>query len=122
MIEQQARQLQEQLQSIEQGVIELASLNLGLNELEGKKDKEIFAPLGRGIFVKAKLVSEKLNVDIGGKNFVEKSIPDTKKLIQEQIKKLEEIKKELMKELEKLNKDAEKIIEEAKKEAEKKKR
>ena len=79
MFEQQIRMLQEQLQAVEQAIIELGSLNLQLDELIGKKDNEIFSPIGRGIYAKSKLLSEELLVDIGNKNLVKKSIPETKK-------------------------------------------
>jgi len=103
MYEQQIQQLQQQLQAIEQAIVEMNSLVLGLDELIGSKDKEILAPIGRGIFVKTKLISEDLTVDVGGKNFVKKSIPETKKLIQNQVEKLEEVKKELEGNLEEIN-------------------
>jgi prefoldin alpha subunit len=108
MFEQQAQQIQQQLQAIEHALVEMNSLNFGLDELVGSKDKEIMAPIGRGIFVKAKLLSEKLTVDIGGKNFVKKSVGDTKKLIEEQIKKLEDVKGDLNENLEMLSKELEK--------------
>ena len=103
MYEQQIMQLQQQLEAVEQAIIEMSSLVLGLNELTGSKEKEILAPIGRGIFVKTKLISENLTVDVGGKNFVKKSIPETKELINNQIKKLEEVKKELNENLEEIN-------------------
>ena len=103
MFEQQIQQLQQQLQAIEQGIVEMNSLSFGLDELVGKEGKEILAPIGRGIFVKSKLASEELTVDVGGGNFVKKTIPDTKKIIEEQIKKLEDVKKELNGNLEKVS-------------------
>ena len=87
MYEQQIRNLQQQLEAVEKGILDMNNLNLGLDELIGSKDKEILAPIGRGIFVKTKLLSEELTVDVGDKNFVKKGIPDTKKIITEQIKK-----------------------------------
>ena len=105
MYEQQIQQLQQQLEAVEQAIVEMNSLVLGLNELTGSKEKEILAPIGRGIFVKTKLISENLTVDVGGKNFVKKSIPETKKLIEDQVKKLEEVKKELNDNLEDINKE-----------------
>jgi len=102
MFEQQMQQLQQQLQAVEQAVAEMNSLNLGLDELVGSKDKEILAPIGRGIFAKAKLVSEDLIVDVGSKNFVKKNIPDTKKVINDQIKKLQDVKKGLQDKLEQI--------------------
>jgi len=103
MYEQQIQQLQQQLEAVEQAIIEMSSLVLGLDELVGSKDKEILAPIGRGIFAKTKLISEDLTVDVGGKNFVKKSIPETKKLIENQVEKLEEVKKELESNLEEIN-------------------
>jgi prefoldin alpha subunit len=103
MYEQQMQQFQQQLQSIEQGIIEMSSLNIGLDELIGSEGKEILSSIGRGIFVKTKLLSEELIVDIGEKTFVKKNIPETKQLIQKQIVKLENLKKELNNNLEKLN-------------------
>lgn len=109
--EQQMQQLQQQLQAVEQAVNDLKSLNLGLDDLVGKKDREIFAPIGRGIFAKAKLISEDLNVDVGGKNFVRKTIPETKQLLENQIKKLEGIKKELNDNMENLSEEFAQILE-----------
>ena len=113
MSEQHIRQLQQQLQAVEESVIELNSLDFGLDEIKGSVGKEILAPLGRGIFVKAKLLSEELIVDVGSKNFVKKSIPETKKIIKEQTEKLQEIKKELEEKVDEINGELTKIIFEA---------
>ena len=113
MFEQQMQQLQQQLQAVEQGIVEMNNLNLGLEELVGSKDKEILAPIGRGIFVKTKLLSEELTVDVGGKNFVKKSIPEAKKIINEQIKKLEDVENELNNNLENSNAEFMKMVQEA---------
>ncbi len=114
MFEQQIQQIQQQVQAVEQGIVEMNSLNFGLDELVGKEGKEILAPIGRGIFVKSKLISEKLTVDVGGKNFVKKTIPETKKIIEEQIKKLEDVKKDLNDNLEKLGGELMKVMQEGK--------
>ena len=105
MYEQQIKQVQQQLESIEQAIIEMNSLNIGLDELKGAKDKEILASVGKGIFIKAKILSEELTVDVGGKNFVKKDISSTKKLVEEQIKKLEVVKKDLEGNLENINEE-----------------
>lgn len=110
MFEQQMQQLQQQLQAVEQAMNELNSLNLGLDDLKGSVGKEIIASIGKGIFVKANLKSEDLIVDIGGRNFVKKSIPDTKKILKKQLKKLDDIKKELSDNLEKINTELTKIL------------
>lgn len=105
MFEQQIMQIQQQLQAVEGAIVELTGLKVGLDELKGKTGKEIMAPVGRGIFTKANLVSEKLLVDVGGKKFVEKSIDETKDLIQDQLGKLKEAKTELEGELKKIDKE-----------------
>ena len=110
MFEQQMRQLQQQLQAVEQGIVELNTLSIDLNELEKGEGKEIFASIGRGIFTKAKILSNELTVDIGEKNFVKKSVPETQRIINKQVEKLKNAKEELNRSLEELNKEAEKII------------
>jgi prefoldin alpha subunit len=113
MMEQQIQQIQQQLQIVEQGIIELGGLNLGLDELIGKEGQEILAPIGKGIFTKAKLISEELLVDIGDKKFVTKSIPDTKEMIKKQIIKLDDVKKQLENALEELSAELTKTLKEA---------
>jgi prefoldin alpha subunit len=113
MFERQIGEIQQQIEAVSKGIAELASLNFGLDELKGGTGKEIFAPFGKGIFIKAKLLSEELNVDIGNGNFVKKSIPETKELIQEQIKKLEQIKVELENNLEELGNELTVMMNEA---------
>jgi prefoldin alpha subunit len=110
MFEQQIGEIQQQIEAVERGVMDLNSLNFGLDELKGSVGKEIFAPLGKGIFVKAKLISEELNVDIGKGNFVKKSISSTKELIEEQIKKLENVKSELELHLESIGQEINKVM------------
>jgi prefoldin alpha subunit len=105
VFEQQIRMLQEQLNAVEQTSIELQSLDIGLEDLKDSKDKEILAQVGRGIFVKAKVTSDDLIVDIGSKNFVTKSIENTKEVLKGQIGKLEQIKQDLEKELDKINEE-----------------
>ena len=115
MYEQQIQHLQKQIQAIEQGIVEMKSLSLGLDELKGAEGKEIMAPIGRGIFAKSKLLSEELTVDVGGGNLVKKSIDDTKKIIDEQVNKLEDVKEEMNINLEKLSGELMNMIGEAEK-------
>lgn len=118
MFEQQISQLQEQIEAVEKGINDLGALNFGLDELKGSAGKEVLSPLGRGIFVNAKIISENLTVDIGGKNFVKKSIPDTKEIIEDQIKKLISVKNDLNDNLEKISQEMTKAFEEFQKEKE----
>ena len=110
VFEQQIMQIQEQLQLVEGGIVELKNLDKGLSELVGKVGEEIMAQVGRGIFVKAKLISEELLVDVGEKKFVNKTIPETKVVLTEQIEKLGEVKEELENQLEDINKELTKVM------------
>tara|TARA_Y100000310_G_scaffold131161_1_gene130411 strand:- start:59 stop:463 length:405 start_codon:yes stop_codon:yes gene_type:complete len=110
MFEQKIRQIQEQLQAVENGILELNILNEGIKNIENSENSEIFAPVGRGIFVKAKLISEELIVDVGNKNLVKKSVSETQKMIKDQILNLEEAKNELNENLLMVGKEAERIV------------
>ena len=103
MMERQIMGIRQQLQAVEQALFDISALHVGLDEI--KKDKIVLASLGKGIFVKAKIISEDLTVDIGNKNYVKKTLKDTKELIEEQIAKLEEVKGDLNHELDHINKD-----------------
>ncbi len=112
MFEQQINSINQQLQAVEKAIIDMNELDLGLNEIKGKKDKEILASIGKGIFAKAKLISDELIVDIGGGNLVNKSIEDTQGIIKKQIKKLGEAKAELNKAQEDVNKQLSEVMKE----------
>lgn len=113
ILEQQMQQIHQQLQAVEQGLIEINSLSLGLDDLVGSTGKEILAPIGRGIFVKTKLLSEELTVDIGERTFIKKTIPETKEIIAQQVLKLENVKVELNDNLEKIGFELNRLISEA---------
>lgn len=121
MFEQQIKHLQEQMQAVEKAHLDLEAINLGLNDIETGKDKELLAPIGRGIFVKTKLISNELTVDVGGKNFVTKDVKSTKELIQKQIKKLNDVRKQLDDAMGNINEELTKLMLESQKEREGKK-
>ena len=109
-MEQQMQQIQQRLQVVEQNLVEMASLNVGLGDLGNMKDKEIVAHIGMGVFTKAKIISDDLLVDVGDKKFVKKSVQDTQDLIKEQMGKLEEVKIELNVSMENLSREAQKMM------------
>ena len=111
MIEQEANQLDQQLQLIEQHLVEMQQLKTGLDELEQTDKKEILANIGKGIYVPAEIKSKELTVEVGNKNFVKKSIPETKKIIEEQIKKLSSAKQQIVEKVDELRGQMNKLIE-----------
>lgn len=110
MMEQEANQLNAQLQLIEQNIIEMQELVSALGEIEN--EDEIMANLGKRIFIPVRIKEKKLVVDVGKGNFVKKSIPDVKKIIEEQISGLMNRKGRIMKGLEELQEQMERLFSE----------
>ncbi|MEX2017378.1 MAG: prefoldin subunit alpha, partial [Candidatus Pacearchaeota archaeon] len=110
VFEQQIRQIQQQLEVIERSIVEMSSLQFGMDEFKDSEGKEILAQIGKNIFLKAKVASEDLIVDIGNGNFVKKDIEGTKKLIGEQTKKLENIRDELNSALDGINQEMTNLV------------
>ncbi len=101
--ERQIIHLQDQLSVLNQAIEDMKSVSEGIVNLKGSIGKDIMAPIGRGIFVKAKLSSESLIVDLGAGNFVEKSIDQARELIKQQQIKIEKTRLQTQKDLEKIN-------------------
>jgi len=92
MMQQEAQQLEQQAQMIEQHLTEMQGLESGLEELDKTKEKEILSSIGKGIYIPAEIKSKELRVEVGKGNFVKKTIPETKKIINEQVEKLSSVK------------------------------
>jgi len=105
LIEQQSRQIEKQLQVLENQLVEIISIQLSLDELKDSKlDSEILVPVSNGIFVKGELKENKeLLVNVGSNTIVVKSIEETKELIGKQQVEINQIKMQLLAEMEKLN-------------------
>jgi prefoldin alpha subunit len=110
MLDKYMQNMQQQIEAVENEINELYLLKKGIEDLENSSGKEAFSSIGKNIFIKTKIISEELLVGIGEKNFVNKSIPETAKIIGNQIEKLKIIKEEILKEINVLNKEAEKIL------------
>lgn len=113
LYEQSINQLQQQIEAVNRGILDLEDLNNGLDELKDSKDKEIMAHVGKGIFIKSKIIENDLLVDVGGKNLVKKKPSEAKELIQEQIQKLKEMNISLNQSLEQVNQEVMGLIQEA---------
>lgn len=118
MLEQQAREIQQQVALVNQKIGELDVLKLSLNKLNTSKEKEFLAPLGEGVFAKAVLEDKELFVNVGSKIIVKKSIKDTEGIIDKQRQQLESLRKELEQGIEQLNNELQHIVDKARKEQE----
>jgi len=113
VFEQEINKLEQQMQLIEQQVLEMQSLYSGLKELEKSKEKQMWANLGKNIFIKTEILDKNLLVDIGNRTFVKKNITETLKLIEEQLIKLIEVKNKVMGKLQEIQQQMEEVIMEA---------
>ncbi|MBR9706705.1 prefoldin subunit alpha [Candidatus Pacearchaeota archaeon] len=110
MIEQENQHLNQQLQLIEQNIVELQELNESMQEIESGDKQELLVNIGKRIYLPVKITEKKLLVEVGNKNFVKKSIPETTEVITEQIKRLLEGKEQVTERLNILQKEVEMLI------------
>lgn len=101
LLDQQLKQIQEQIFLIQQQIQELESLNANLDSIsKTEKKSEILSPLGAGVFIKTELKENKeVIMNIGAKTAVLKTIPDAKKLITLQVNELKRIDMQLNEQL-----------------------
>jgi len=113
MIQQEAAQLQEKMQIMDENIAEMHAIKASLDNLEANKEGVMLSNLGKGIFIKTKIVDRDLYVNTGKEVVVKKTIPETKQILDEQIQKLSLGKGEVMQHLEKLQIETQKLIQEA---------
>ena len=118
MTEQEASQLQQQLQLIEQNINEMQDINESLVGIE-KGSNDILANLGKNIYIPVEIKDKKLIIEVGNKNYVKKSIPEAKEVIEDQIKKLMKTKMEILGKLQELQSEMENMMQELQKTQEK---
>ncbi|MDD5192304.1 MAG: prefoldin subunit alpha [Candidatus Nanoarchaeia archaeon] len=120
VIEQEAQQFEQQSQLVQQSLAELQNLISSLEELEKTDKKEIFASLGRGIYIHAEIKDKKLSVEVGNKIFVKKTISETKKIIEEQIEKLNSAREQIEDKIDDLRNEVNQMMKSEKSEERKK--
>ncbi|VVB78771.1 Prefoldin subunit alpha [uncultured archaeon] len=113
MIEQEVNQLNQQTELVEQNLNEISELKAGLEEIEKNETKEILVNVGKRIYIPVEIKEKSLVVEVGNKNFVKKSISETKKLIDEQLKKLNEAKLQIVERLQELEMTMRDLVREA---------
>ena len=100
----QAQMISEQLNRVDSGLMEIDYLKHSLDELGSTKENtEILAPISNGIFAKARLKkNNKLLVNVGNGVVVEKTIVETKELLDERIAEMSEAREKLMEQMQKI--------------------
>jgi prefoldin alpha subunit len=111
MLEQQMQHVQKQLQLLEQQNMELVATREAIDEIaSAPAGKEILVPISSGIFIKGQLKENKeLTVNVGANVAVNKSVDDTKALIEEQIHEVENFRNELSMNMQKLASKAQEL-------------
>ena len=116
MIQQEAQQLEQKMQMIDEQIIDMQSIKTSLADLKDKKKgDEMLSNLGKGIFVKTKLDDDKLFVNVGKEVMVKKTVAETEKVMEEQISKLMIGKQEIMARIEHLQEEMMKMVQEVQK-------
>jgi len=115
LLEQQANEQAERIQAIDNQINELESLKLSLIKINKSKEKEMLAPLGRGIFLKTEIKDEKVFVNVGSKTLVKKTPKEAEGIIDNQISEMENVKHHLMHNIGEINQSLSGLMEEAQK-------
>ncbi|MBW2999678.1 prefoldin subunit alpha [Candidatus Woesearchaeota archaeon] len=98
MIGQQIKQVQQQIQALDNRLMELNVVEQSLDDLgEVKTGTEILVPISSGIFAKAELKDNKdLMVNVGANTVVKKTIPKTKDMLTEQTTEINKYKEQML--------------------------
>jgi prefoldin alpha subunit len=98
MIGQQIKQVQQQIQALDNRLMELNIVEQSLDDLgEVKTGTEILVPISSGIFAKAELKDNKdLMVNVGANTVVKKTIPKTKDMLTEQTTEINKYKEQML--------------------------
>ena len=102
MIGTQMKQIEQQLESVGNQIMELQFMKDSLDEIpQSKIDSEILVPVGNGIFAKASLKNnEDVIVSVGAGVAVKKSFKDTAEMIDSQINDMRNVESQLISKLE----------------------
>jgi prefoldin alpha subunit len=115
MLQQQSKEAEQQLGFVNEQIGELNKFENSLDVLDKNKDKEILAPLGKGVFVRSEIKDENLFVEVGAGIVVRKTASETKKVIEEQLKRFMEARIQIVGQLESFRGELGRMIDEIEK-------
>jgi prefoldin alpha subunit len=101
VLEQQIKQLQQQMEKIDAQMNEAASVEQSIEDIsKAKTGEEVLVPVSGGVFFKATLKeSTRFLVNVGSGVVVEKGVEETKGLVKAQSSEMEKYKEHMMEEL-----------------------
>lgn len=96
LLERQMKQVQAQIEQLESQLGELVYLEQSLEEIKHVKDgKEIFVPMGAGIFLQAALKNHQdVLVNVGSGIVVKKTVDQARELLEKQVRELRAVEEE----------------------------
>lgn len=111
LLDRQIKELQQQIQIIDEQTLEFRVGVQGLNDIEkSKQGVEILVPVSNGVFAKATLNdASELLVSVGSNVMVMKTLKDTKKLLNEKISTLNQYRQEVLMSLQRLDQEIRKL-------------
>ncbi len=110
IFEQQANQINQQLQLVEQQIVELQLLKMHLGDIEKTNEKEeILASIGRNMFIQTSLASKEVFVDVGAKTVLKKTPDEAKKIVDKDINRMIELRDKITNEFDRLAQEVSKI-------------
>lgn len=111
MLDRQIKQVQGQIEQLESQINELVYLQQSLAEMKDVKvGKEMFVPLGAGIFINAELKNNsEVLVNVGGGVIVKKPIAGAAQILENNIKELRGFEQERARVLSDLSQSAAKL-------------
>lgn len=113
MLQQRSEQIEEQINLINQNIAQLEALNNTLLNIDKSKNKEMLAPLGKGIFVESEIKNKDLFVNVGSNTIVKRTPKQTAELIEKQINEMKQMKMNFADQLEQTALELQKLVEEA---------
>jgi prefoldin alpha subunit len=116
-IQKQSEEAENGLKFINEQIGELENFNKSLEVMQKNKEKEILAPIGKGVYMKADIrEKEKLFVEVGKGVVIRKTPAEAQEVIEEQIKKFQNAKMQVIAQLEEYAMMLKEIISEIEKE------
>jgi len=94
-LEQQSQELENQLDFVRNQIKEYDSFSEDLILLMNSDEKEILAPMGKGVYIKSSILDKNFFVEVGSGIVVRKTLKDTLNIIKSQISKFNEIEEHL---------------------------
>jgi len=99
-IHKEIEQIEVALENVSSQLLELEKFGTDIGSFEKAKNSEILSSLGKGVYIKSKIMEKEFFVDVGSNVIVKKTPEETLLVIKEQIKRLMEVRLHLSSQLE----------------------